>query len=162
MRTARTSGCSRGYTVRWTIRSSHAACDPESEVSTSGEGWETDAFDVSLSYWYRKLVRFTRRQLRADAILTLSVEFDEAWDYGYGRTVRCRKTSRFRGRCRFSWIIGDGVYQGWMRSRRIVRRRPNRSDLVAVKNRGRVKLTDEYCLYTGGSNCVRYVRIQYY
>lgn len=85
MRTARTSGCSRGYTVRWTIRSSHAACDPESEVSTSGEEWETDAFDVSLSYWYRKLVRFTRRQLRADAILTLSVEFDEAWDYGHAR-----------------------------------------------------------------------------
>lgn len=76
----------------------------------------------------------------------LSDTFGEAWDSAYGRSIRCGRLSPRAVRCRVGWFIGDGVYRGRVRARRVNGRR-------AVV--GRVTLYDEYCIYVSRlGNCI--------
>lgn len=153
-------------TVTWVATGSHRSCDPEysqDPYDGSAYGWETDFYRLGFSYTRRKQVRFSRRELRSDARLAISARFDGAWDGGYGRRVSCRKTAPLRGRCSFSWFIGDAVFIGSLRSRKfVVRRGAPRSDYTRIRNRGRVKRINEYCVVTGGSNCVQYIRLSFF
>ena len=72
-------------------------------------------------------------------------EFGSAFKYGNGKRIRdCKRLSRIRMRCTVSWGIGDSGYSG----------------KVAIWYRGpyylyryRLKVVNEYCIDTGGSNC---------
>lgn len=150
-------------TVTWVATGSHRSCEPGygyDADSGLAYGWETDYYRLGFSFTRRKPVRFTRRELRSDARLALSARFDGAWDHGSGRRLRCRKTAPLRGRCRFNWFAGDAVFSGVLRSHKVVvRRAAPRSDYTRIRNRGRVRFTNEYCIVTGGSNCVSFMRL---
>lgn len=151
-------GSPRNPTVTWVVQASHQACsEPLGPESTEG-------VELKVGYRYTKRLSLGPNELRSDARDALSTRFGSAWDQGYGRRLRCRRTSSLTGRCRFSWVIGDGEYVGTLRSRkRILRRRayPG-SDEVVIRNRGGGRLYDAYCLDTGGRNCVKRFRIRYY
>jgi len=161
--------------VRWTVVGSGAACEPDPDAVEcelfeedcasvpSSTPWETEDVTLGIGYLRRRTVpALSLGALRSDARLTLSIRFGAAYDHGYAHALRCRRLGRYRGRCRFSWIIGDGVYRGSFVSTRVVVRRPGfRSDATKIRNRGAARVIDEYCQVTGGSGCVRRVRIRF-
>jgi len=154
----RRSGTDRNPTVTWAVQATHQSC-------TEAFGPEsTEHVTLRVGYRLKKRVVLGRNELRNDARDALSTRFGDAWDQGYGRRLRCRRTSSLTGRCRFSWVIGDGEYVGTLRSRKRIRRRRSYpgSDAVVIRNRGGGKLYDAYCLDTGGRNCVKRFRIRFY
>lgn len=151
-------GPSRNPTVTWVVQASHQACAEPLGLES------TEQVTLKVGYRFKKRLVLGPNELRSDARDALSSRFGDAWDQGYGRRLRCRRTSSLTGRCRFSWVIGDGEYVGTLRSRKRVRRRrpyPG-SDDVVIRNRGGGKLYDAYCLDTGGRNCVKRFRIRFY
>jgi hypothetical protein len=161
-------------TLTWTVVGTGAACetDPDAEECDLFDGcepvptsvpWRTEAVRVGMRFLVRRRVpRFTLRELRSDARLTLSVEFGGAYDHGYGKRLSCRRLSRYRGTCRFSWVIGDGLYSGsFVSVKRVRRGRGTRPDRITIRNRGAATLVDEYCQVTGGRGCVTRIPIRY-
>jgi hypothetical protein len=70
------------------------------------------------------------------------------WLGGYGQRITgCSRLSRLRVRCRVSWIVGDATFSGHA----TVQRRLGLDDRV----RWAIRLTNEYCLATGGTECSR-------
>ena len=74
-------------------------------------------------------------------------EFGNLFKYGYAKKVHdCKRISRVRMRCKISWVIGDFYFTGkitvWFR---------NQYYLYDY----RIKRYDEYCMATGGHNCVK-------
>ena len=125
--------------------------------------WETEAVDLRMSYLVRKRVpMFTLREMRSDARATLSARFGGAWDHGNFRRVSCRRISRYKGRCRFAWGIGDVSYEGSFVSTKTVRRRGwAQPDQVRIRNVGSALQTNEYCVYVTGGDCYDRIRIRY-
>lgn len=157
----------RRSTVTWVATGSHRSCEPDYGYDRfTGEpfGWETDFYRLGFSYTRRKPVKFTRRELRSDARLAVAARFGTAWDFGSGRRLRCRKTATLRGQCRFNWFVGDSSFSGYLRSQKfVVRRSAPRSDYTRIRNRGRVRRVNEYCVFvTRGPNCVRFIRLSFF
>jgi hypothetical protein len=145
--------------MTWTVDGSDAACEP----AAGPIAWEAEAVELGVSFLLRRRVPlFALREMRSDARETLSAKFGDAYDQGYAKRLSCTRLGRHKGRCRFSFIIGDGFYEGSFTSERRVRRRAwGEPDRLEIRNRGSARLTDEYCLVTGGRNCVTHQRIRF-
>jgi hypothetical protein len=91
----------------------------------------------------REATRYAKRVLRH--------EFGGSWVHGYGKEVKCayRIVNRYIRKCFVKWIIGDISTKG------IVQIRVNARYFFYSYS---VRVTNHYCLATGGSNCTRTVR----
>ena len=142
-------------------------CDPDEDecpAVPSSQPWETQEVSLGITFLRREVVPiFSRREMSSDARLTLSTKFDDAYDHGKGTKPKCARLSRYKGRCRFSWVIGDSRYQGSFFSTKVVRRRPsNRPDKVVIRSRGSALRTNEHCVVNGGSDCTTRYRIRFH
>jgi len=80
--------------------------------------------------------------------------FRGSYRAGYGKRHRCVRASRTAFGCRLGWIVGDVVYDG---RARISQRR--RGQQVLWSYSWRIRQINEYCLVTGGKQCVDIYRV---
>jgi hypothetical protein len=124
----------------WTATPDPALCEPSAFFD---DGWYSVDRRFAVSYRKRERLVMTRTMARRLTYEAMDRMFS-FWESTYGDRYRCQSPSRHRGRCRISFIIGDGVYDGYVTSRISTDRRHRR---LLWSYRASILLTDEYCLF---------------
>jgi hypothetical protein len=80
--------------------------------------------------------------------------FGGSYTHGNGRRLEgCERRSRLRVRCRrVSWFAGDTTFQGYVT---VWRAAVGSAGDWELDHAYRITQTNEYCVVTGGENCVR-------
>jgi hypothetical protein len=88
----------------------------------------------------------------------LTRKFGAGYEHGYGKRIKsCRRLSRLTFRCRgISWVIGDVAFH----SGRLTIRRVWSDGDVSWQATGRIKQTNELCVFLGERRCTRSFRIR--
>jgi hypothetical protein len=141
----------------WTGVPEPGWCQHEPPPGFDG-GWETLERVFRTHYLRRHEVTMTLGVARNLTYEALSRRFSFL-EHTYGYRARCRLPSRHRARCKARFLIGDGVYQGTVRSSMFTRPR-GRTNELRWRYRLNMVLTDEYCVFVShDSPCrTRYTR----
>lgn len=88
----------------------------------------------------------------------LKREFGNTFNHGEGRSVECHdRRSNVRISCRtIAWTIGDISFSGNGRIWLSV----NRNGVVLWNYAFRIKRVNEYCVATGGTDCVEVIEVE--
>lgn len=129
---------SRSITT-WTATPHPALCDT---AAFADPGWFSVDRRFAVSYRKRERIVMTRTMARRLTYEAMDRMFS-FWESTDGDRYGCHLPSRHRGRCRISFFIGDGVYDGTVTSRISTDRRRRH---LQWSYRASVLLTDEYCV----------------
>ena len=88
----------------------------------------------------------------------LARKFGAGYEQGFGKRIKsCRRLSRLSFKCRgISWVIGDVVFH----SGRLAARRVWSNGDAGWRAIGRIKETNELCVFLGKRRCTRSLRIR--